>query len=123
MSFHDIEQLLLGQPVFVEPSKSSVTNGNPILLKSDASRLLTTLFFNPNYTIQKITAKDKLYAQNLEANYEEFTTQLNKPFAMNRFITIVSGKNTFSLDAKFTSLQFNTGLEYPFEIKKGYTIE
>lgn len=125
LSFSDIENLLLGQLIFTDTSKAKYAD-NPanIMISADGVQFLTDVVFDKSTkNLSSIFVKDKLHPQTVSSTYNNYETQLGKPFSMDRYLEIKSGPETFSMDAKFQSIEIRQNLEYPFAINPGYTIE
>ncbi|MDB5226968.1 MAG: hypothetical protein JWN78_1161, partial [Bacteroidota bacterium] len=125
LSFSDIENLLFGQLIFVDTSKAKYAD-NPanITMSSDGVQFLTNVVFDKaTKKLNSIFVTDKTHPQTVSSTYGNYETQLGKPFSMDRYLEIKSGPETFSMDAKFQSIEIRQNLEYPFAINPGYTIE
>ena len=125
LSFEDIENLFLGQLIFVDAEKTKyVNNATNKTLNSDAVRFLTNVLFNKSTkNIDNIFVTDKQKNQTLESMYSNYQTQLGKPFAMDRELIMKNTKETFELSFKFQSIEAKQNLEYPFSINPKYKIE
>lgn len=125
LSFADIENLLLGQLIFTDSTKSKyASNATNYTITSDGVRFLTSILFDKNTKhMNNIFATDKKYAQTLESSYSNYQIQLGKPFAMDRVLKMKNDKETFEMVAKFQSIEIKQNLEYPFSINPNYTIE
>ena len=125
LSFADIENIFLGQLVFVDSSKAkySINPTNSSIL-SDATRFLTNVLFDKSSkNITSIFVTDKQNAQTLESLYSNYQTQMGKPFAMDRVLTMKNSKETVELTFKFQNIEAKQNLEYPFSINPNYKIE
>jgi len=125
LTFTDIENLLLGQLIFIDSAKTKYAN-NPTntTLTSDGTRFLTSILLDKN--TQKPTSifvTDKKYAQTIESFYTDYQPQFGKSFSMDRDLKIKSGLELFQMIAKFQSIEIKQNLEYPFTINPSYTIE
>ncbi len=125
LTFTDIENLLLGQLIFIDSAKTKYAN-NPtnITLTSDGTRFLTSILLDKNTKKpSSIFVTDKKYAQTIESIYADYQPQLGKSFSMDRDLKIKSGLEIFQMIAKFQSIEIKQNLEYPFTINSSYTIE
>lgn len=125
LTFTDIENLLLGQLIFTDSTKTKYAN-NPtnITLTSDGTRFLTSILLDKNTKKPtSIFVTDKKYAQTIESVYANYQPQLGKSFSMDRDLKIKSGLEIFQMIAKFQSIEIKQNLEYPFTINSSYTIE
>ena len=125
LTFSDIENLLLGQLIFTDSSKTKyAANATNITLTSDGNRFLTSILLDKNTKYPtSIFVTDKSYAQTIQSNYDNYQPQLGKSFSMDRDLKIKSGPETFQMIAKFQSIEIKQNLEYPFTINSSYTIE
>ncbi len=125
LSFADIENIFLGQLVFVDSTKAKYAiNPTNITIHSDATRFLTNVLFDKSSkNITSIFVTDKQNAQTLESTYSNYQTQLGKPFAMDRVLTMKNSKETVELTFKFQNIEAKQNLEYPFSINPNYKIE
>jgi hypothetical protein len=125
LTFSDIENLLLGQLIFTDSSKTKyAANATNITLTSDGTRFLTSILVDKNTKYPtSIFVTDKSYAQTIQSNYDNYQLQQGKSFSMDRDLKIKSGLETFQMIAKFQSIEIKQNLEYPFTINSSYTIE
>ncbi len=125
LSFSDIENLLLGQLIFVDSTKAKFAdNATNIAINSDGARFLTNVIFDKttkNPTSVFVT--DKMYAQTIDAAYTNYQPQIGKSFSMDRELKMKNGAEVFEMIAKFQSIEIKQNLEYPFYINPGYSIE
>lgn len=125
LSFTDIENLLLGQLIFTDSTKSKyANNATNYTITSDGIRFLTSILFEKDSkNITNIFVTDKKYAQTLESSYANYQIQSGKPFAMDRVLKMKNDKETFEMVAKFQNIEIKQNLEYPFSINPNYKIE
>jgi len=125
LSFTDIENLLLGQLIFTDSTKSKyANNATNYTITSDGIRFLTSILFEKDSkNISNIFVTDKKYAQTLESSYANYQIQSGKPFAMDRVLKMKNDKETFEMVAKFQNIEIKQNLEYPFSINPNYKIE
>jgi len=125
LTFTDIENLLLGQLIFTEASKTKyANNATNITLTSDAERFLTSILVDKNTKLPtSLFVTDKKYTQTIESSYANYQPQFGKSFSMDRDLKIKSGLEAFQMTVKFQSIEIKQNLEYPFTINSSYTIE
>ncbi len=125
LSFNDIENLLLGQLLFTDSTKTKyANNATNYALSSDGIRFLTSILLDKKSQLPtNILITDKKYSQTVESTYSNYQLQMGKMFAMDRDLKIKSGLETFQMTVKFQSIEARQNLEYPFTINSGYTIE
>lgn len=124
-SFNDIENLLLGQVLFLDTINTKFAdNTQNITLSSNGTRYLNSVIFNkPSQFLASMFVTDKKYNQTMTSAYTNYQTQWNKPFSMERNLEVKSNGETFEMNAVFQSIKAESGLDYPFTIKSGYKIE
>lgn len=125
LSFSDIENIFLGQLIFVDSTKSKYAdNATNLTITSDGIRFLTSVLFDKNTRrINNIFVTDKKYTQTVEASYSNYQVQLGKPFAMDRELKMKNAAESFEMILKFQSIEAKQNLEYPFTINPNYKIE
>lgn len=123
LSFEDLERLLTGLPLRMDPNQLAVsTSDTAQLWKSNfgATTETSALFTTINKMLIEFTAKDTLFQRSLFSRYSDFRTMNGKLFPFERYIFIRKEAESIELTMKFTDLQLASGLSYPFEIPAKY---
>ena len=125
LSFADIENLLLGQLVFVDSTKAKyVENATNTTINADGVRFLTNVLFDKtSKNPTSIFVSDKKYPQTIDVKYDNYQMQLGKPFSMDRELKMKNNTSTFEMIAKIQSIEVKQNMEYPFTINPNYKIE
>lgn len=118
-----MQDLLIGNPVFIDRGSSSyVMEGGNILISSQTRhfRNLLTLLM-PGYmpVTSKLEDVDAARNRSAELTYSDYKPQGEKQFSETRKIK-VKHKTDIDLDLKYKSYTFNGAVSNPFTVPSGY---
>lgn len=123
MDFHLLQNILIGNPVYVGDSVVSFRQtANQILIGTVGTffKNLITLSSQDNH-LQRIKLDDLDLRKNRTAalSYDDYQKQNNVDFSTNRQIN-VSEKTKVEVSILFKQYEFNNELSFPFNIPKNY---
>jgi hypothetical protein len=124
--FTTLQDMIIGNPVFLTDSIYQVVNTPAIISFSCDSTLYTSLFnvFADDYLLQQSKVMDKDGAgRSCELTYGEYKDVEGRKFATTRRI-FVEEKNITRIAMDFNRVEFNQPLTFPFTVPvSGYTKE
>ncbi|WP_298740950.1 DUF4292 domain-containing protein [uncultured Chitinophaga sp.] len=125
--FSTLQDMIIGNPVFLTDSVFQVVKTPAIISFSCDSTLYTSLFnvFADDYLLQQSKVMDKNPASNrsCELTYGEYKVMDGRRFATTRRI-FVEEKNITRIAMDFNRVEFNQPLSFPFTVPaSGYTLE
>lgn len=118
-----MQDLLIGNPVFIDKESSSyVTEGNNLMVSSQTRyfrNLLTVMM--PGYLpwISKLEDVDAARNRSAELTYADYKAQGDKQFSQTRKIK-VNYKSNIDIDLEYKSYNFNGSVSTPFSVPSGY---
>jgi hypothetical protein len=126
IGFSDLQDLLIGNPVFLD---SNIVAYN----KSETTTSLTTLgtafknfstFINPTLNLQRTKLDDVDVASSRSADlmYDEYEQNETRMFAGKRKISIAYKTRT-EIELEFKQAQFNTPVNFPFNVPDKYKLK
>lgn len=122
-SFHTLQDLLLGNPIFFTDSVVSYkeTEGNVLLATVDNyfKHLLTIRKPGNTFVHSKLDDLDITRNRTADLTYDEFEEQNGRRFPTYREIT-VSEKNKLDIQLKFKQYEFDKEVQVNFNIPKNY---
>jgi len=118
-----MQDLLIGNPVFIDKASSSyVKEGDNIVISSQTRyfKNLTNLLM-PGYLpeLSQLEDVDAERNRSAELSYADYKAQDDKQFSQTRKIK-VNYKTNIELDLKFKSYTFNGQISNPFSVPSGY---
>lgn len=125
--FNTLQDMIIGNPVFLSDSIYQVVKTPAIISFSCDSTLYTSLFnvFADDYLLQqsKVMDKDSTRTRSCELTYGEYKDVDGRRFATRRRI-FVEEKNITRIAMDFNRMEFNQPLTFPFTLPaSGYTRE
>lgn len=125
--FNTLQDMIIGNPVFLTDSVYQVVKTPAIISFSCDSTLYTSLFnvFADDYQLQqsKVMDKDSASSRSCELTYGEYKDMGGRRFATTRRI-FVEEKNITRIAMDFNRVEFNQPLSFPFTVPvSGYTLE
>ncbi|HEY0610891.1 MAG TPA: DUF4292 domain-containing protein [Chitinophaga sp.] len=125
--FSTLQDMIIGNPVFLTDSIYQVVKTPAIISFSCDSTLYTSLFniFADDYLLQqsKVMDKDPASSRSCELTYGEYKDMDGHKFATTRRI-FVEEKNITRIAMDFNRVEFNQPLTFPFTVPvSGYTLE
>jgi hypothetical protein len=125
--FSTLQDMIIGNPVFLTDSVYQVVKTPAIISFSCDSTLYTSLFnvFADDYQLQqsKVMDKDPASSRSCELTYGEYKDMDGRRFATTRRI-FVEEKNITRIAMDFNRVEFNQPLSFPFTVPvSGYTLE
>lgn len=118
-----MQDLLIGNPVFIDKASSSYTKeGDNILISSQTryfKNLLSVLM--PGYlpSVSKLEDVDAARNRSAELTYGDYKVEGDKQFSQTRNIK-VNYKTNIDIDLKYKSYTFNGTISNPFSVPSGY---
>jgi Domain of unknown function (DUF4292) len=123
LDLSSLQQLLIGNPVFVYPNIVSYSRGpNTISLLSIGDffkNLITMSEKEKLIQSSKLDDVDELRNRTCYITYDDYETKKGFPFSTNRTIN-VSEKNKLDIGLNFKQYDFNETLSFPFSVPKNY---
>ncbi|HEY8387935.1 MAG TPA: DUF4292 domain-containing protein [Parasegetibacter sp.] len=124
LSFSMVQDLLIGNPVYLDSNISSYHLGNNIISLLHVGswyKNLVTLNAD-NYTIQssKIDDKDEVRNRTGSINYSNYEQKNDRWFSTFRNLTLAE-KTKIDIKLDFKQYAFNEALSFPFSIPRNYT--
>ncbi len=124
LDLRSLQDILIGNPVFIDSVLSYNTTGQGITLLSVGEFFRHLLTLNTSYKIEgsKLDDQDLLRSRNCLLSYSAYETSGERQFSTKRRIVVTEKKN---LDIKldFKSFSFNETLTFPFSVPKNYKTE
>jgi hypothetical protein len=123
LSFFDLQDIIVGNPVFVDSnvvSYKSTTAGLQVMMISKFFKNLVTLD-NKNTKIvhSKLDDVDPMRNRTCDITYGDYQTQGNINFSTTREI-IVAEQGKVDINLNFKQYNFNQPVSFPFRILKSY---
>ncbi len=123
LSFSTLQNLLIGNPIYVGDSILSFKKSENYFLISTVDSLFKNLLTiaSDNQRLEKSKLDDKDVTQNRTADlyYSDYENANNFPFSTYRQI-MVTEKSSVSISLDFKQYEFNKELSYPYNIPKNY---
>lgn len=124
--FNTLQDMIIGNPVFLTDSIYQVVRTNAVISFSCDSTLYTSLFnvFADNYLLQQSKVMDKSSAsRSCELTYGEYKDMSGRRFPTRRRI-FIEEKNVTKIAMDFNRVDFNQPVSFPFSVPaSGYTRE
>jgi hypothetical protein len=124
--FNTLQDMIVGNPVFLTDSVYQVVKTNAIISFSCDSTLYTSLFnvFADDYLLQQSKVTDKKTAgRSCELTYGEYKDMSGHRFPTRRRI-FIEEKNITRIAMDFNRVDFNQPVSFPFSVPgSGYTRE
>lgn len=124
-SFAMIQDLLLGNAVWLGGSGRMVENGGASLILIDQTNQeeLRYQLDGKNYHLQAMTYLNKPHQRSLAVTFEEYNSVLGrKQFAYFRNFKLSSEETgPVAVDIQFTQVEFNVPTSFPFEVPGRFT--
>jgi hypothetical protein len=124
--FKTLQDLIVGNPVFLTDSIYQVVKTPSVISFSCDSEMFTSLFnvFADDYVLQqsKVMDKDSTRKRSCELTYGEYKAQDGHKFATRRRI-FVEEKHITKINMDFNKVDFDQTLSFPFSIPPGYSKE
>lgn len=123
LTFKDLQNLLIGNPIFLDSNINSYKKDDRyvslISLGTVFKHLLTVS--KEDYSLQhsKLDDVDPIRARTADVTYGDYQLKNGVRFSAYRKIT-VSEKQKLDLTLEYKQFDFNTDLNYPFNIPKNY---
>ena len=122
LTLSTLQNLLVGNPVFIDSIVSFSNDNNTISLLSvgNSFKNLVTINGNNNVLIHsKLDDIDITRSRTADLNYDDYETKKSKLFSSKRRITIAE-KNKLDVSLNFKKYDFNDEVNFPFSIPKNY---
>ena len=123
LTFYDLQDIIIGNPVFVDSnivSYKSSPNGLQVLMISRFFKNLVTLD-NKNLRIvhSKLDDTDPMRSRTCDITYSDYEAQGNISFSTTREI-IAAEKSKLDINLNFKQYTFNQPESFPFNVPKSY---
>ncbi len=124
LDLRSIQDIILGNPVFIEGEKSSYTNNNEtvsVLIIGNLFKNLVTLQAGSNQILRsKLDDTDVTRNRTGDLTYSDYENKGGFDFATKRKITMAE-KKKLDIKLEYKQVDFNESLTFPFSIPKNYT--
>lgn len=126
LSFWDLQDLLIGNPVFLDSNIVSYRKDEQTISLISVGELFRNLLTvkNDDYTLQhsKLDDNDVLRSRTCNIAYGGYETRNGRRFSTWRRIA-VSEKTKLDIEMQFKQFDFNVDLSFPFNIPRNYRSE
>ncbi|MEO5500350.1 MAG: DUF4292 domain-containing protein [Ginsengibacter sp.] len=123
LNFSTLQDLLIGNPIYVGDSILSFKKSENYFLISTVDSLFKNLLTisSDNHRLEKSKLDDRDVTQNRTADlyYSDYDNANNFPFSTYRQI-MVTEKSSVSIFLNFKQYEFNKELSYPYSVPKNY---
>jgi hypothetical protein len=123
LTFYDLEDIIVGNPVFVDSnivSYKSTANGLQVLMITRLFKNLITLESrNLRMVHCKLDDTDPLRNRTCDITYSDYETQGGISFSTTREI-VVAEKSKLDINLNFKQYNFNQPESFPFNVPKSY---
>lgn len=121
LTLASLQEILIGNPVFIDSTVSYSVSGNTISLLSLGQwfKNLITLSTNGRIENSKLDDIDLSRSRTCTLSYDEYENKKGVDFATKRRIT-VSEKTKLDIKLDFKQYDFNETLSFPFSVPKSY---
>jgi hypothetical protein len=123
MTFIDLQNLLIGNPIFLDSNISSYKKDEKSISLMSIGVLFKHLLTvnKDDYTLEhsKLDDVDPIRARTADVTYSDYQYKNNVRFSTHRKIT-VSEKSKLDIEMEFKQFDFNVDLNFPFSIPKNY---
>jgi hypothetical protein len=117
-----LQNLLVGNPVFVDSIVSYSNDNNSIALLSIGKSFKNLLSINGNENVlvnSKLDDLDITRSRTANLTYDNYENKKNRKFSSKRRIS-VSEKNKLDISLHFKQYEYNDDVNFPFSIPKNY---
>ena len=117
-----LQNLLVGNPVFVDSIVSYSNDNNSIALLSIGKSFKNLLSINGNNNVlvnSKLDDLDITRSRTANLSYDDYENKKNRNFSSKRRIS-VSEKNKLDISLHFKQYEYNDDVNFPFSIPKNY---
>ena len=117
-----LQNLLVGNPVFVDSIVSYSNDNNSIALLSIGKSFKNLLSINGNENVlvnSKLDDLDITRSRTANLSYDDYENRKNRNFSSKRRIS-VSEKNKLDISLHFKQYEYNDDVNFPFSIPKNY---
>ena len=117
-----LQNLLVGNPVFVDSIVSYSNDNNSIALLSIGKSFKNLLSINGNENVlvnSKLDDLDITRSRTANLSYDDYENKKNRNFSSKRRIS-VSEKNKLDISLHFKQYEYNDDVNFPFSIPKNY---
>jgi hypothetical protein len=123
MTFIDLQNLLIGNPIFLDSNISSYKKDEKSISLLSVGVLFKHLLTvnKDDYTLEhsKLDDVDPIRARTADVTYSDYQNKNGVRFSTHRKIT-VSEKSKLDIEMEFKQFDFNVDLNFPFTIPKNY---
>ena len=122
LSLPTLQNLLLGNPVFIDSVVSFSNDNNTITLLSigNSFKNLVTIKSDNNFLMHsKLDDVDIARSRTADLSYDDYENKKGRPFSSKRRITVAE-KNKLDISLNFKQYDFDEEVNFPFSIPKNY---
>ena len=120
VTFSDLQNILIGEPVFLSDSVSGfIKTDSSYQLNFFSSTIKNTIQLNADYRLLTMLLVDASTQRTLEATFTQYDSTATKPFSSQRSITLHNPHPTL-IEINFSKLKINEPLLFPFNPKEKF---
>jgi hypothetical protein len=121
LDLHSLQEVLIGNPVFVDSTVSYSASGNAVSLITISTWFKNLLTLNGAGRVENSKLDDIDLVRNRTCNlsYDDYENKKGVDFATKRRITVTE-KSKLDIKLDFKQYEFNETLSFPFSVPKNY---
>lgn len=122
LTLSTLQNLLIGNPVFIDSVVSYSSDNAIISLLSIGSAFKNLVTINANSNVlmhSKLDDVDIARSRTADLSYDDYETKKGKLFSTKRRITVAE-KNKLDISLNFKQVEFNEEVNFPFSISRNY---
>lgn len=121
LDLHSLQDILIGNPVFIDSTVSYAVSGNTISLLSLGNWFKNLITLNSSGRVVHSKLDDIDLSRNRTCNlsYEDYENKKRVEFSTKRRITVTE-KSKLDIKLDFRQYDFNETLSFPFSVPKNY---
>lgn len=125
LTLSTLQNLLVGNPVFVDSVVSYSNDNNMIALLSIGKTFKNLVTVNGNNNVlvhSKLDDLDITRSRTADLNYDDYENKKGRSFSSKRRIAVAE-KNKLDISLNFKQYEFNDDVNFPFSIPKNYRLK
>ena len=125
LTLSTLQNLLVGNPVFVDSVVSYSNDNNIIALLSIGKTFKNLVTVNANNNVlvhSKLDDLDITRSRTADLNYDDYENKKGRSFSSKRRIAVAE-KNKLDISLHFKQYEFNDDVNFPFSIPKNYKLK
>jgi len=122
LTLSSLQDMLVGNPVFIDSVVSFSNNNNTISLLSIGKTFKNLVTINGDKNVlvhSKLDDLDITRSRTADLNYDDYESKKGKLFSSKRRITVAE-KNKLDISLNFKQYEFDDDQSFPFSIPKNY---